>query len=73
MKEAIRQAIDNTATHPKATILVTALFTSNAWLDYGEPIIRGLTTVFGLFVLVLVAVKHVLDIKKEISKKDDEE
>lgn len=71
MKEEIKQTIEAVSSHPKTALVVTAFFTSNAWLDYGEPLIKGLTTIVGLGVLILLFVKHALDIKKELSKKDD--
>ena len=65
MSEGIKQTVEAVANHPKVAIGVTAMFTSNAWLDYGEPIIKALTSLLGLAVLVLLIVKHILDIKKE--------
>lgn len=65
MKEAIKQIVNDVASHPKAAVGITAVFTSNVWLDYGEPLIKGLTSTLGLVVLALLVVKHVLDIKKE--------
>jgi len=76
MKEEAKQVIETMASYPKASMGITAMFTSNVWLDYGEPIIKGLTSFLGLTILVLLIIKHVLDIKKEhftrrIDKKDD--
>jgi len=65
MSGEIKQAIEVVATHPKTTVVVTAFFTSNVWLNYGEPIIKGVTSVVGLAVLFALLVKHILDIKKE--------
>lgn len=72
MKEEIKQAAEAIGSHPKATMVITAAFTSNAWLDYGEPIVKGVTSIVGLCVLVALLVKHVIDIKKELSKKDED-
>lgn len=70
MKEELKQTAEAIASHPKVSMGVTAMFTSNVWLDYGEPIIKGLTSFLGLIVLGLLIVKHVLDIKKEHFTKD---
>ena len=70
MKEEIKHATEAVVSHPKASLVITAAFTSNAWLDYGEPIIKGLTSVIGLVVVTLLAVKHFIDIKRELTKKD---
>ena len=64
MRESAKQAVEAIASHPKASTGIVAIFTSNVWLDYGEPIIKGLTSIFGLVVLILLIVKHALDIKK---------
>jgi len=72
MKEEIKQTVEAVASHPKATIAITAAFTSNVWLDYGEPIIKGLTSIVGLVVVTLLAIKHFIDLKKELTKKDDD-
>ena len=71
MKEEIKQATEVIASHPKTTIVVTGFFTSHAWLDYGEPLVKGVTSIIGLAVLVALLVKHVLDIKNSL-KKDDQ-
>ena len=72
MKDEIKQATETVLSHPKASLVVTAAFTSNAWLDYGEPIVKGITTIVGMVVLILLAVKHAIDIKNELTKKDDD-
>lgn len=71
MKEEIKQVAEAVASHPKTTLAITAVFTSNVWVDYGEPIIKGLTSIIGLAVITMLAIKHFLDLKKELSKKDD--
>lgn len=71
MKEDVKHLAETIASHPKVSLTVTAAFTSNVWLDYGEPIIKGLTSILGVTILVLLVVKHVLDIKKEHFTKDD--
>lgn len=70
MKEEIKHATEAVVSHPKASLVITAAFTSNAWLDYGEPIIKGLTSIVGLVVVTLLAIKHFLDLKKEWQGKD---
>ena len=71
MSETIKQATETILTHPKASFVVTTLFTSHAWLDYGEPIVKALTSIVGLCVVVAILVKHVLDIKKAIKTDKD--
>ena len=71
MNETTKQAIETIASNPKVTAILTAAVTSNVWLDYGEPIVKIVTSLLGLTVLVLLVVKHALDIKKEhFSHKD---
>jgi hypothetical protein len=65
MNETTKQAIETIASNPKVTALITATVTSNVWLDYGEPAVKVITSLLGLTVLILLVVKHVLDIKKE--------
>ena len=65
MKEELKQTIETIVSHPKVSVGITAIFTSNVWLDYGEPIIKALTSFLGLVVIVLIIIKNVLDIKKE--------
>ena len=65
MNETTKQAIEAIASNPKVTTLITATVTSNVWLDYGEPAVKVITSLLGLTVLILLVVKHVLDIKKE--------
>ncbi len=71
MNETTKQAIETIASNPKVTTVLTAAVTSNVWLDYGEPMVKIVTSLLGLTVLVLLVVKHALDIKKEhFSHKD---
>jgi hypothetical protein len=65
MNETTKQAIEAIASNPKVITLITATVTSNVWLDYGEPAVKVITSLLGLTVLILLVVKHVLDIKKE--------
>lgn len=71
MNETTKQAIETIASNPKVTTALTAAVTSNVWLDYGEPAVKIVTSLLGLTVLVLLIIKHTLDIKKEhFSHKD---
>ena len=70
MKEEAKQTVEAIASHPKAAIVLTAAFTSNAWLDYGLPIVQGLTSIVGLIVLSLLAAKHATDLYKAWHSKD---
>ena len=65
MKEEAKHLVESIASNPKVSLGVTAMFTSNVWLDYGEPLIKGATSVLGLIVVIMLIVKHALDIKKE--------
>ena len=66
MKESIKQTIEAIASHPKTSVAVAAASNANVWwMDYAEPLIKGITSVLGLTVLILLVIKHVLDIKKE--------
>lgn len=67
MSEA-KQIVEAIASHPKTSIAVTTVFTSNVWLDYGEPTIKALTTIFGLGVVILIFAKHAMDIYKDYKK-----
>jgi len=71
MNETTKQAVETIASNPKVTTLLTAAVTSNVWLDYGEPMVKIVTSLLGVTVLVLLVIKHILDIKKEhFSHKD---
>ena len=62
----MKQTIEAIASHPKVSVAVAAVANGNVWwLDYGEPIVKATTSFLGVAVLVLIIVKHVLDIKKE--------
>lgn len=71
MNETTKQAVETIASNPKVTTLLTAAVTSNVWLDYGEPIVKIVTSLLGVTVLVLLVIKHILDIKKEHFSSDD--
>lgn len=74
MKEEIKQTAEVIASHPKTAVAVTGLANAHVyWIDYGEPIVKALTSVIGLVVIILLAIKHFLDIKQHVSKKKDEE
>jgi len=70
MKESTRQTIEAISSNPKVSTVITAAVTSNVWFDYGEPVIKAATSVLGLAVLIILVVKHALDIKKEHFTKD---
>ncbi len=70
MPSEIKEAVEAAVTHPKSSLVVTAAFTSNVWLDYGQPIIQALTSVVGLVVVSMLAVKHFLDLKNTLKNKD---
>lgn len=65
MSDTSKHVIEAISTNPKVSIAVVGFFTSNAWLDYGEPAIKGLTAIVGFLVLCMVAVKHYRDLKKD--------
>ena len=71
MNESTRQTIEVITSHPKVSIGLVAASQANVrWMDYAEPYIRDVTTVLGVVVLALLAVKHIIDIKNSLSKKD---
>ena len=72
MKEEIKQTIEAVSSHPKAAIVATGVFTSNVWLDYGEPVIKGLTSIVGLAVLVALLVQRILEIKKSLAESHED-
>ena len=72
MKEEIKQTIEAVSSHPKAAIVVTGVFTSNVWLDYGEPVIKGLTSIVGLAVLIALLVQRILEIKKSLAESHED-
>ncbi len=73
MKEEIKQTAEAIANHPKTAVAVTGLANLNVWwLDYGEPLIKALTSLVGLAVVVLLMIKHFLDLKDRISKNKEE-
>ena len=69
MSGEIKSAIAEVASHPKATLIVTAAFTSNAWLDYGLPVIQGITTIAGMVVVLALAGGRILDFLEKLDKR----
>jgi hypothetical protein len=69
MKTEIVEVAEVISGHPKTSVLLTAAFTSNAWLDYGLPTVQGLTSIVGLIVLILLSAKHATDLYKTWKKK----
>jgi len=66
MKEEAKQLIETIASHPKTAIAIAAASNTNVWwLDYGEPTVKIVTSLLGMAILVVLLVKHTLDIKKE--------
>ncbi|PHR55925.1 MAG: hypothetical protein COA43_14495 [Robiginitomaculum sp.] len=59
----IKQAANDILAHPKVALGITAFFTSHLWLDYGEPLVRGVGTILGLVVVFMVIYKIHLEIK----------
>lgn len=72
LKDSAKEAMEAVANHPKASLVVTAAFTSNVWLDYGLPIVQGVTSIAGMFVVILLAIKHSADVYKIWKNKDNE-
>ncbi|MCP5007438.1 MAG: hypothetical protein GY941_26400 [Planctomycetes bacterium] len=70
MKEAIKEVAEAVTNNPKASVIVTAAFTSNVWVDLGLPIIQGITSIAGMFVLVFLALKHATDLYKMWKKEE---
>ena len=72
MNESTRQTIEVITSHPKVSIgLVAASQANIRWMDYVEPYIEDATNILGVTVLFLLAVKHVIDIYKSLSNKDN--
>tara|TARA_R110002126_G_C10231713_1_gene480140 strand:+ start:279 stop:488 length:210 start_codon:yes stop_codon:yes gene_type:complete len=69
MKTEIVEAAEMIGSNPKSSVLLTAAFTSNAWIDLGLPTVQALTSIVGLLVLVLLAAKHATDLYKTWKKK----
>ena len=70
--EKARQVVDVVVSHPKtATVVVTGMANFNVWFANYEPIAKFATSILGIILVTVLIVKHVLDIKKELTKKDD--
>ena len=66
MKDEVKQLIETVASHPKTAIAIAAVSNTNVWwLDYGEPTVKIVTSLLGMAILIVLLVKHTLDIKKE--------
>jgi hypothetical protein len=69
--EKVRQLVDAVASHPKtATVVVTGMANFNVWFADYEPIAKFVTSILGIILVSVLIVKHALDIKKDLSKKD---
>ena len=74
MKEEIKHATEAIVNHPKTAVAVTGLANLNVWwMDYGEPLVKALTSILGLVVIILLVIKHFLDIKEQLSNKENKE
>lgn len=75
MKDASKEAINQIAMHPKTSSLIAFLVAYvNAWyVDWGEWMMSFLTTLFGLILVFVLIVKHIVDtvIALKKAKKDD--
>ena len=69
--EKLRQLADAVASHPKtATVVVTGMANFNVWFADYEPFAKFITSILGIVLVTVLIVKHVLDIKKELTHKD---
>ena len=72
MNENTRQVVEVVTSHPKVSVALVAASQANIrWMDYAEPYIKDITNILGVVVLALLVVKHVIDIKNSLSKKDN--
>lgn len=73
MNESTRQTIEVITSHPKVSVALVAASQANVrWMEYAEPYIKDATNILGVIVLVLLAIKHVIDIKNSLSNNDKE-
>ncbi len=74
MREEIERVVETAANNPKVVAGVTGAFVTNVWADYGLPTVQGITTIVGMVVVILLAAKHYLELKKILNedKKDKE-
>jgi len=63
MKESVKEITEAVANNPKLSLAVTTALTSNVWVDWGMPIVQGVTSIFGMIVVILLAIKHGNDVK----------
>ena len=69
--EKIRQVVDVVASHPKtATVVVTGMANFNVWFANYEPIAKFITSILGIVLVTVLIIKHILDIKKDLTSKD---
>ena len=70
--EKTRQIVDVFASHPKtASVVVTGMASFNVWFANYEPIAKFITSILGIVLVVVLIIKHVIDITKELSSKSD--
>ena len=63
MSNEIKHLASDALASPKIALGITAFFTSHLWLDYGEPMIRGVGSILGFIVVCMVVYKVYLEIK----------
>ena len=68
MKETLKEVATTVASHPKTSSLIAvfAAFLNNWWINYGSVLAEIVTFSLGAFVMILVAIKHVLDIRAKL-------
>ena len=70
--EKVRHIADVVASHPKtATVIVTGMANFNVWFADYEPVFKFVTSLLGIVLVTVLIIKHALDIKKELTKKDE--
>ncbi len=64
MKELVKEVAEVVVNSPKLSGGVTVLVNWAAWADWGMPIVQAITSIFGMFVVIFLAIKHGSDVGK---------
>ena len=64
MKELVKEVAEVVVNSPKLSVTVTGFVNWAAWADWGMPIVQAITSIFGMFVVIFLAIKHGSDVGK---------
>lgn len=65
--EKTKQAVEVVVSHPKAATAIAGIANANVWFADYEPVLKFATSILGIVLVLLLIVKHTIDIAKSLS------